>query len=70
MTDGPTRYAAFPDHPLVNIDPAVIAAAREVLAGAVMWKDVHPDMADPIADAVVIGLLPFIPREHGGTYPG
>ena len=48
------------DHPLKNVDPAILAAARLPLEAAVTWKDVHPDMAEPIADAVVMALLPWL----------
>ncbi len=58
-----------PPHPLANVPPRVLAAARQVLAGAAAEHDVDPEMADPIADAVVAVVAPFVQswarREHG-----
>lgn len=53
-------YDNYPNHPLCGIKQEILDAAREVMEGAVIWKDVDPDMADPIADAVVMALLPWI----------
>lgn len=47
-------------HPLHDVPQAILEAARAVLAGAALEKDVDPDAADPIADAVVIQLLPWL----------
>ena len=74
-----SRYDAFPEHPLCGIDPAILEAARGVLRGAAEWKDVSEDMVEPIADAVVMALLPFLtvscrhlnvtePSYTGGNY--
>jgi hypothetical protein len=48
------------DHPLKPISPAILAAARQVLHDAADCHDVDPEMADPIADAVVMALLPWM----------
>lgn len=60
------RYAAYPDHPLTNVPLEVLDAARKVMFDAAIWKDVAPGMADPLADAVVIALLPWL---NTGTQP-
>lgn len=62
MTDGKP-------HPLRDVDPAVLRAAREAMQGAVVWKDVHPDMAEPIADAIVMSLLPWLCIKAVRTLP-
>ncbi len=58
-----------PPHPLAHVPPRVLAAARKVLADAVVEKDVDPEVADPLADAVVAVVAPFVQswarREHG-----
>jgi hypothetical protein len=55
-----TGYREFPDHPLRNVPDEILAEARKVLQGAVVWKNVDAEAADPIADAVVVALLPWI----------
>jgi hypothetical protein len=57
-------YSKWPNHPLVNTSTDILECAREVLRGAAMWKDVHPDMVEPLADAVIIGLV------NAGHLPG
>lgn len=61
----PTRYDAYPDHPLCGVPQEILDAAREVMAGAAEWKDVDPEMVEPLADAVVAALRPWLPV--GGT---
>jgi hypothetical protein len=51
------RYEA--PHPLADVPPVVLAAARAVMAGGVLTRDVDPEMADPLADAVVAAVAPF-----------
>jgi hypothetical protein len=55
-----TDYAAYPDHPLNGVPQAVLDAARQVTADAVREKDLDPDVADALADAVVMAVLPPI----------
>lgn len=59
------EYAPFPNHPLRPVPQVVLDAARSALDGAVEWKDVDPDMAHPIADAVVVALLPWLICREG-----
>jgi hypothetical protein len=47
-------------HPLHGIPAEVLQAARGVLTEAVAWKDVDADQAEPLADAVVMALLPWL----------
>ncbi len=47
-------------HPLALVPPGVLEAAREVLRDAAANKDVDAEMADSIADAVVLNLLPCV----------
>lgn len=54
------QYDDYPDHPLHGIDNKILEAARRVMRDAVTWKDVDPEMAEPLADAVVMNLLPWI----------
>lgn len=60
-----SRYDAFPDHPLCGVPDEILTAARAVMEGAVIWKDVAPDTAEPLADAVVMGLLPWLRTDDG-----
>ena len=48
------------DHPLKNVDPKILEAARAETAGWVVWKDIPPDMAEPMADSMVMALLPWL----------
>lgn len=52
----PTRYDDWPEHPLFGVPAAVLAVARTVMADAAQTGDVDADMADPLADAVVLEL--------------
>src|SRR5215217_2890338 len=62
MIDRPGRseasrhYADFPGHPLAAVPQSTLDIARAVLAGAAQEHGVAPEMADPIADAVVTRL--------------
>jgi hypothetical protein len=58
-----TRYADFPDHPLVNIRQAVLDAARHAMAEAADAGDTSSEMINPIADMVVMDLLPWLKPE-------
>lgn len=51
-----TRYDAYPDHPLYGVPQEVLDAAREVMAEAVECHDVSAELADPLADAVVMSM--------------
>lgn len=53
----PDRYDDHPSHPLHNVDPRVLEVARSVLRSAAQAHDVDAEMAEPIADAVVMALL-------------
>jgi len=55
-----SRYDDYPDHPLCGFPESVLEVARESLQGAVEWGDISEDMRDPIADAMVMALLPWI----------
>jgi hypothetical protein len=56
VSDDSDPYSNYPDHPLRDIDPKVLDVARAVMKGGVVWKDVDPDAADPLADSVVAAL--------------
>jgi hypothetical protein len=53
-------YDAYPDHPLNGVPQAVLEAARKVTAEAGRWKDLDPEVADALADAVVMAVLPSL----------
>jgi hypothetical protein len=57
---GTTRWSSVyddhPGHPLCGINPDVLEVAREVLFEAAVWGDVDPELAAPLADAVVLAL--------------
>ena len=55
-----SRYDAFPNHPLCGVPQEILDAARHVMSEAAASNDVDPDMVDPIADSVVMGLLPWL----------
>lgn len=43
--------------PLANVPVEVVREARRVVAEAAAWNVVDPEMADPIADSVVLSLV-------------
>ena len=49
-----------PAHPLHGVPKEILAAAREEMQGAAVWKDVAEDMVEPLADAIVMSLLPWL----------
>jgi len=53
-------YNDFPNHRLYGVPAAVLQAAREVTAEAVRYKDVDPDIAEALADAVISAALPAL----------
>lgn len=53
-------YANYPDHPLHDVDIAIIDTARAAMQQAVETNDVSPDMADPIADMIVMSLKRYL----------
>lgn len=59
----PTRYAEYPDHPLYRIRQAVLDAARHAMQEAADAKDVDAKMVNPIADMVVMDMLPWLKPE-------
>lgn len=59
----PTRYANYPDHPLYRIRQAVLAVARQAMWEAADAQDVEPEMVNPIADMVVMNMLPWLKPE-------
>lgn len=59
----PTRYADHPDHPLCNVRQEVLDAARHAMAEAADAKDVTEEMVNPIADMVVMDMLPWLKPE-------
>lgn len=64
---GNDRYDEFPDHPLHGVPQAVLDAARAQVASAVAYNDVDAQIADPLADAVVAALLPWLDFEGTDT---
>jgi hypothetical protein len=52
------EYDAYADHPLNGVPQAILDAARRVMADAVREKDLDPDVADALGDAVVMAVLP------------
>ncbi len=58
-------------HPLARVPQHVLDAARAVMASGVETKDVDPEVADPLADAVIAAIVPFVPQWlRPGTEPG
>lgn len=55
-----TDYAAYPDHPLHGVPDEILQAARDMMRGAVIWGSVDTQMADPLADAVVMAVTPWL----------
>ena len=51
-----TKYDKYPTHPLNGIDKKILKTARKVLKEAAELKDVDPNQAVPLADAVVMAL--------------
>lgn len=64
-----SRYTDVPGHPLRLVPDEVLKSARSVLAAAANLRDVDPEMADPIADAVVIALMPWLPWQDPERNP-
>lgn len=60
-------YDMHPEHPLRNVPQEILDAARSVLDECVAWKEVERYMAHPIADAVVVALLPWLSPFPMGT---
>jgi hypothetical protein len=60
MSNPVSHYKNFPDHVLYHADPVWITAARNAMQVAAEAHDVEPTMADPIADMVVMHLMPFL----------
>lgn len=58
-----SRYAAFPAHPMARVRQRVLEAAHKAMFEAVEAGEVAPGMAEPIADMVVMDLLPFLAPE-------
>ncbi|WP_232666861.1 hypothetical protein [Pseudonocardia sp. TRM90224] len=53
-----TGYEDFPAHPLHDVPFEVLHAARTAVQRAAEWKHVDPELAEPLADAVVMACLP------------
>jgi hypothetical protein len=58
-----SRYAVFPQHPMARVRQRVLEDAHRAMFKAVDEKDVEPGMAEPIADMVVMALLPWLSPE-------
>lgn len=56
----PNRYQDHPTHPLHNVPQEILDAARFVMSEAVECRDISAANADPLADAVVMALLPWL----------
>lgn len=54
------RYAEYPGHDLHDVPLVVLEAGRACLRLAATYKDVDDDLAEPIADAVIMKVLPVI----------
>jgi hypothetical protein len=63
MTDDKSRYSQFPQHPLRNIRQAVLNSARHAMQEAAEARDVDEQMVKPIADMVVMDMLPWLKPE-------
>lgn len=61
-----TRYADFPDHPLAKIRQEVLDAARHAMREAHESGEIAEGMIEPIADMVVMDLLPWLKPEAFG----
>jgi hypothetical protein len=60
-TEQPTRYANYPNHPLYRIRQAVLDTAR--LSMSDTGNVIEPDLVDPIADMLVMDMLPWLKPE-------
>lgn len=63
MADDRTRYSQFPQHPLRDIRQPVLDAARHAMQEAADCGEVPQNMVKPIADMVVMDLLPWLKPE-------
>lgn len=63
MAEERTRYSQFPQHPLVNIRQAVLDSARHAMQEAADSGEITQNMVKPIADMVVMGMLPWLKPE-------
>lgn len=52
-----TRYDDYPDHPLYRVSQDVLDVARRAMNEVAEYKDVDPDMAEPIADSIVMAFI-------------
>jgi hypothetical protein len=54
------EYAQYPDHSLHDVPLVVLEAARDVMREAAGLRDVDADLAEPLADAVIMSALPLL----------
>jgi len=52
------RYAEYPEHGLHDVPLALLEAGRAAMAEAARYGDVDPELADALADAVVMAVMP------------
>lgn len=58
---GESRYAAHPTHPLRDVPQHVLDAARTVMHDEVVCcGDIAAELAEPVADLMVMALLPWL----------
>ena len=53
-------YREHPTHPLHNVPQEILDAARFVMSEAVECRDITAAHANPLADATVMALLPWL----------
>lgn len=63
------RYREYPSHPLHGVPRMILHAARKSLLEAADWGSVDPDEAIPLADSVVVELLPWLQVELATQAP-
>lgn len=57
-------YTKYPKHPLYNVSPHIIAQAREAMR-TMADELVDSEMVEPIADAILIAIAPYITKAKG-----
>lgn len=59
-------YSVLPSHPLHRVPAEVLEAARARLREVADYRDVDPELAEPIADSVVAALLEWLRWDDDG----
>ncbi len=60
MTTGGNEYSDLVNHPLKQVPPDVLDAARAMAAGMARWKNLDDKEAKPLADAILMAIAPYV----------